>query len=59
MARLSELRYKLSKVFNPSKAKFLYFEMMQRYAEEKEEAEEAFARKRPTPYRSANFFDGP
>ena len=55
MARLSEVRYKLSKVSDPSKVKFLHFDMLKRYAEETLRPEETFARKRPTPYRSANF----
>ena len=57
MARLSTVRYKLSKVSNPSKVKFLHFYMLKRYDEETLQPEEATARERPTPYRSANFFE--
>ena len=59
MARLSEVRYKLSKVSNPSKVKFLHFDILKHYDEETLRPEETLARKRPTPYRSANFFDAP
>ena len=59
MARLSEVRYKFSKVFNPSKVKFLHFDILKRYDEETLRREGTFARKRPTPYWSANFFDAP
>ena len=34
IARMSEVRYKLSQVCNPSKVKFPYFDMMKRYVEE-------------------------
>ena len=34
MARLSEVRYNLSKVSNPSKVRFLHFDMLKRYDEE-------------------------
>ena len=59
MARLSEVRYKLSKVSNPSKVKFLHFDMLKHFAEETFQPEKSFARKRPTPYRSAYFSDDP
>ena len=57
MARLFEVSYKLSKVSNPSKVKFLHFGMLKRYDEETPRPEETLARKQPTPYRSAIFFD--
>ena len=34
MARLSEVRYNLSKVSNPSMVRFLHFDMLKRYDEE-------------------------
>ena len=55
MARLSEVRYKLSKVSNPSRVKFLHFDMLKRYNEETLRPEDTLARKRPTPYWSATF----
>ena len=59
MARSSEVRYKLSKVYEPSRMKFLLFDIMKLYVEETVQPEGTFARKRPTPYRSANCFDDP
>ena len=59
MARLSEVRYKLSKVSNPSKVKFLHFDLLKRSDEETLRPQKTFASKRPTPYRSANFSDDP
>ena len=44
---------------NSSKVKFQPFDMLKRYAEKKVQPEEAASRRRPAPYRSANFFDGP
>ena len=59
MARLSEVSYKLSKVSNPNKVRFLHFDMLKRYDEETLRPEETLAKKRPTTYRSANFSDAP
>ena len=44
---------------NPSKVKFLHFDMLKRYAEKKVQPEEAASTRRPAPYRPAYFFDGP
>ena len=59
MARMSDVRYKWSMVSNPSKVKFLHFDRIKRYVEETVRPDEATARKRPTPYWSANFSDDP
>ena len=50
MPRLSEVMYKLSKVSDPSKVKFLHFDILKRYAEVTLRPEESLAR-------SAKFFD--
>ena len=49
----------MSKQSNPTKVKFLHFNTLKRYVEDTGQPEEATARKRPTPYWSANFFDEP
>ena len=59
MARMSEVTYKVAKRSTPSKVKFLHFNTLQRYVEDTRQLEETAARKRPTPYRSANFFEDP
>ena len=59
MARMSEMNYKVAKQPTPSKVKFLHFNTLKRCVEGTRQPEEATARKRPTPYRSANFFDDP
>ena len=59
VARLSEVRYKIAKDSTPSKVKFLHFNMLKRFQEETVHSDEATSCKRPTPYRSVNFFDDP
>ena len=57
MARISEMTYKVAKQTTPSKVKFLHFNMLKRRVEDTRQQEEAAARERPSPYRSANFFE--
>ena len=59
MARMSEVTYKVAKQSTPSKLKFLHFNTLKRYVEDTRKPEETAARKRPIPYRSANFFEDP
>ena len=57
IARLSELKYKMSKVSNLSKVKYLGFN--KRYLGDTGQPQEATARKLPTVYRPASLFDDP
>ena len=59
LARMSEVNYKMAKKSTPSKFKFLHFNMLKRIKEETAQSDEATSSKRPTPHRSANFFDDP
>ena len=59
LARMSEVTYKMAKESTPSKVKFLHFNMLKRFKEETAQSDEATSSKRPTPYRSVNFFDDP
>ena len=43
----------------PSEVKFLHFNMLKRFKAETAQSDEATSSKRPTPYRSVNFFDDP
>ena len=58
-ARMSEVNYKIAKESTPSKVKFLHFNMLKRFKEETAQSDEATSSKRPTSYRSVNFFDDP
>ena len=59
LARMSEVNYKVAKESTTNKVKFLHFNKLKRVKEETAQSEEATASKRPTPYRSVNFFDDP
>ena len=59
LARMSEVNYKMAKESTPSKVKFLHFNMLKRFKKETAQSDEATSSKRPTPYRSVNFFDDP
>ena len=59
LARISDVNYKMAKESTPSKVKFLHFNMLKRFKDETTQLDEATSSKRPTPYRSVNFFDDP
>ena len=59
LARMCEVYYKMAKESTPSKVKFMHFNMLMRFKEETAQSGEATSSKRPTPYRSVNFFDDP
>ena len=56
---MPEVNYKVAKQSNPNKVKFLNFVTLKRFVEETLRPEKTIGRKRPTHYRSANFFDDP
>ena len=58
-SRMSEVIYKIAKQSAPSKVNFLHFNLLKRFKEETAQSDEATSSKRPTPYRSVNFFDDP
>ena len=57
LSRMSEVNYKMAKESTPSKVKFLHFNMLKRFKEVTAQSYEATSSKRPTSYRSVNFFD--
>ena len=50
LARMSKVNFKVAKQSNPSKVKFLHFNMLKRCVDDTGYPEEAAARKRLTPY---------
>ena len=59
LARIAEVNYKMAKESVSSKVKILHFNMLKRFKKETAQSDEATSSKRPTPYRSFNFFDDP
>ena len=59
LAKVSEVNYKVARTSNPAKVRYLHFIMLKPYVEEDLPVDEALPSKRPTPSRSAGFFDDP
>ena len=59
LAKISEVNYKVAKMSNLTKVRYLHFNLLKPYVEEILPADEETPSKRPTPSRSVGFFDDP